>query len=359
MLAQGRRLGGESLPWLVAGERALPLRHWAGVLPLGRVDSVTALVEDWAVHELALHALTTSADMRDVIRKLGTPINSLVLEAPVRPRQAFCTIGNYRRQVVEAAVDADDGAGGPRAADRRRAALESLRQRREAGDPYVCLTSSTRVAAPFGTMQVQVDTLDWEVEIAAVLGADVRHMSTDEARHVIAGYCTANDLTVRARIMRDDLPALGSDWVQSKGTPGTLPLGPWFVPAWFITDAARLRLRLWVNGELMQDDVASDMLFGVEEQVSYLSQHTQLHAGDLICTGSPAGFGAHHGRFLGPGDVVTAEVSELGRQRLTCVGAAPARVADQDRPTPATTGASLDESIKWVEYPRDGAEHSL
>jgi 2,4-diketo-3-deoxy-L-fuconate hydrolase len=276
--------------------------------------------------------LTMSDGTADVIRANGIPLSALVLQAPIRPRQAFCTIGNYQRQVVEAAVDAGDGPSGPGAADRRRAALDSVRRRRETGDPYVCLTSSTRVAASSGALQVQVDSLDWEVEIAAVLGADVRHAGIERAGAVIAGYCAANDLTVRARVSREDLPALGSDWVQSKGTPGTLPLGPWFVPVWLVPDVARLRLRLWVNGELMQDELAADMVFGVAEQISYLSRHTQLRAGDVICTGSPAGFGVHHGRFLRPGDVVVAEVSTLGRQRLTCVAAAPPAPRINDLP---------------------------
>ena len=101
--------------------------------------------------------------------------------------------------------------------------------------------------------------------------------------------------------------------------PGSLPLGPWFVPAWQVPDASRLRLRLSVNGTVMQDDTADDMLFGIERQLAYLSRHTRLRPGDVICTGSPAGFGAHHGRFLRAGDVVTAQVSGLGEQRLRCV----------------------------------------
>jgi 2,4-didehydro-3-deoxy-L-rhamnonate hydrolase len=317
VLAQGR-LGGESGPWLVADARALPLGHWSDAVPLGRVGSITELLQDWTAHEAGLYALTTSRETRHVIHARGADVGALTLDAPLRPTQVFCTIGNYRRQVVEAAVDAEDGPSGPNAGNRLRAALDGI-QRREAGEPYVCLTSNARVAPPLGTLPIHADTLDWEVEIAAVLGVEARDVTPEEARSVIAGYCTANDVTVRSRVPRADLPALGSDWIQSKGMPGTLPLGPWFVPAWQVPDLASLRLRLTVNGELMQDDVASDMLFNVEQQVSYLSRYTQLQAGDVICTGSPAGFGAHHGRFLRTGDVVTAEVSELGWQQLTCI----------------------------------------
>jgi 2,4-diketo-3-deoxy-L-fuconate hydrolase len=320
VLAQGRLPGGESVPWMIFDDRALPLHDWAGVRPLGRAGSVTDLVANWTMYEADLRALTTSAATRDLILTRGCDVGSLTLEAPIRPRNVFCTIGNYRAQIVEAALDAGDGPDGPCADSRRRAALDAMQQRVRTGEPYVCLTSSSRVAPPDGTLSVSgIDTLDWEVEIAAVMVSAARNSASGDAAHAIAGYCVANDLTIRARITRQDVPNLSSDWLQSKGMPGSLPLGPWFVPAWHVTEVAELRLRLWVNDTKMQDEFASDMLFSVEQQISYLSKHTTLQSGDVICTGSPAGFGAHHGRYLRAGDVVTAEVSGLGRQRLRCV----------------------------------------
>ena len=81
-------------------------------------------------------------------------------------------------------------------------------------------------------------------------------------------------------------------------------------------DASALRLTLKLNGRTMQVGVASDMLFGIAEQIAYLSRHVELRPGDLVCTGSPAGFGSHHGRYLEPGDVVEADVESLGLQRV-------------------------------------------
>ena len=243
----------------------------------------------------------------------GNNIAALCLLAPIQPRQAFCTIANYRRQIVEAALDADDA--------NETAVWEALDRRRRTGEPYVCLTSPERIRTPVGELTIPpgVDTLDWEVEIAVVIGANGRDMSVEKAANVIAGYCVANDLTVRSEATRADLPALGSDWVRSKGMPGSLPLGPWFVPAWQVPDASQLRLRLSVNDTVMQDDTSDDMLFGIEHQIAYLSRHTRVRPADVLCTGSPAGFGSHHGRFLHDGDVVTAEVSGLGAQHLRCV----------------------------------------
>jgi 2,4-diketo-3-deoxy-L-fuconate hydrolase len=306
-----------SVPWLVLGDRALPLSRWTGEFECAVADSIDALLASWETHRQELESLTTSPAAEARLLVEGADVALLAPEAPIRPRQVFCTIANYRTQVVEAAADAGDGACGRGAPGRRAQAEESLRRRREGGEPYICLTSPGRVTAPVAELPVVDPTLDWEVEIAAVLA----HVTGDIDRAntpVIAGYCTANDITVRARVVRTDVPGLGSDWVQSKGLAGSLPLGPWFVPAWQVPEIAGLRLRLWVNGVLMQDDVAGDMLFSVAEQVVYLSRHVRVDAGDVICTGSPAGFGAHHRRYLRAGDVMVAEVSGLGHQELTC-----------------------------------------
>jgi 2,4-didehydro-3-deoxy-L-rhamnonate hydrolase len=318
VLAQASLGDGDSLPWLVADGRALPLNEWAEHWPLGRVRSMSELVESWPAHETDLRDLTVNPRTREVIGSRGADVGALRIQAPIRPRQTFCMIGNYRRQIIEAAMDSGDGADGPGAPGRRAAALEELDRRSRTGEPYGCLTSSERIGVPIGHLEIAqgVQTLDWEVEIAVVIGASAHRVCAGYASSVIAGYCVANDLTVRSRVMRDDLPALGSDWIQSKGMPGSLPLGPWFVPAWQVPDPSRLRLRLSVNGAVMQNDTADDMLFGIPRQVAYLSQHTSLWPGDVVCTGSPAGFGAHHGRFLRPGDVVTAQVTGLGEQRL-------------------------------------------
>ncbi|UVJ41325.1 fumarylacetoacetate hydrolase family protein [Arthrobacter sp. CJ23] len=304
--------------WLVHRDRALPLGRWAEQWPCARFTSVTDLVRQWATHRAGLRRLTDLPQTALAIAETGIPVASLRLEAPLRPGQLFCTIGNYRRQVIEAAVDGGDAAD----ADRLRAAtVQALKQRRRDGAPYVCLTSIDRVGTPEGELVLDpdVDTLDWEVEIGAVIGASGSKLTPSDAHGVIAGYCVVNDLTIRSRVVRPDLPVLGSDWLQCKGMHGSLPLGPWFVPVWQVPDPSALRLQLSLNGTLMQDDTADDMLFSIPEQLSCLSRHTRLRPGDLLCTGSPAGFGLHHGRFLRPGDTVRASVSGLGEQITRCV----------------------------------------
>lgn len=335
VLAQAAPPEGAAEIWLVQHGRALPLRNWADQWTCARFASVTDLVQQWPAHRTSLRELTALSGTANALAAAGVPVDSLRLEAPLRPAQLFCTIGNYRRQVIEAAVDA----GEPSDADQLRDATAlAIEQRRRNGTPYICLTSTERVGSPVGDLVLDpnVDTLDWEVEIGAVIGGSGSDLTLPEAHASIAGYCVVNDLTIRSRVVRPDLPGLGSDWLQCKGLQGSLPVGPWFVPAWQVPDPSHLRLRLSLNGALMQDDTADDMVFNIPKQLQYLSRHTRLRPGDLVCTGSPAGFGLHHGRFLRAGDTVRASVTGLGGQTTRVVHAA--IHPGQSRPNPATSG---------------------
>ncbi len=137
----------------------------------------------------------------------------------------------------------------------------------------------------------------------------------------MACYTIANDLTTRDLVFRRDMPEIGSDWLRAKNAPGFLPLGPYLVPASQILDLADLQLTLRLNGDVMQDELAKDMLFDVASLVSHASQYVALAPpGDLVLTGSPAGNGMHWGgRFLRAGDVIEAGISGLGAQRTTFV----------------------------------------
>jgi len=321
VLAQACRAGRTveaTRPWLVHEGHAAPLASLGDHLTWAHAGSIDDLLAHWYAVAGELRELTEDARTRKEIGQRGLDVAELAVVAPVRPRQAFCAIGNYAGQVVEAAVDAGDGPCGRDADRRRQEARESVERRRLDGEPYICLTSPHRVGAPHDDLRwpAEVDTLDWEVEVAVVLGAG----AAAGGDGVLAGYCLANDLTIRSEILRHDVPVLASDWIRSKGLRGSLPLGPWFVPAWQVPDVSALRLQLHLNDELMQDELAGDMIFDVDRQLDYLARHAVLGAGDVLCTGSPAGFGAHYRRFLRPGDQIRAGVAELGGQVTTCVG---------------------------------------
>jgi len=292
--------------------RMLPMHRWrnaAGRCLLG-TDSIESLLQHWPYNAALLRDAQPGPDWY--------PLDGLQWNAPLAPQQVYCTIGNYRAQVVEAALDAEPPSPPSALQAREEAVLALLEQRRLHGDPYVVTKPNQTVAAPLGVLPLSAEqaTLDWEVEIGVVIGQPARHVSTAQALACVAGYCTVNDITLRQRMFRSDLPTMGTDFLQAKGGPGWLPVGPCLVPATEIPAPQALQLQLRLNGRLMQDARANDMVFGIAEQIAYLSRHVQLQPGDLLCTGSPAGFGQHHRRFLHPGDHVDAEVIGLGSQHL-------------------------------------------
>lgn len=306
-------------PALLFEGRVMALAQWRSD-GLRGTSSIAEFLSEWGANADRLKAIVRSPAMQARIAERGSALGSFQIHEPIAPRQVYCTIGNYAAQVVEAALDAERGVD---ALGRREAALASIAKRRCEGTPYVCLKGSGAVSGPFDPLPVDKDesTLDWEVEIGVVIGRHARNVDVSRALDHVAGYCVVNDITLRERVIRSDLPALGTDWLQSKSRTGWLPAGPWLVPAWDVEAPSSLRPWLRLNGALMQDAIADDMIFGIAEQIAYLSAHTSLHPGDLICTGTPAGIGSHHGRFLRAGDVVEAGVSGLGAQRIVCVDA--------------------------------------
>jgi 2,4-didehydro-3-deoxy-L-rhamnonate hydrolase len=159
------------------------------------------------------------------------------------------------------------------------------------------------------------ERVDWEVELAAVIGRPAHRVSAGDAMDHVAGYTVANDISVRDRFVRGDVaePPMKFDWFMQKGWATSCPLGPWLVPAPEAPGALDAPMRLRVNGNLEQDSRTSQMIFGLVEQIAYLSAVVALVPGDIICTGTCAGVGAGKGRFLSPGDVMVAEIEGIGR----------------------------------------------
>lgn len=306
-------------PALLFENRALALTYWQST-GLRGTGSMMAFLDDWVTNSEILRTLTSARAAQEAIIEHGADIATLRLNQPVAPRQVYCTIANYRSQLVESALDAADGPQGPQAHARRDAVLQSIEIRRSDGKPYICLKGAACVSGPYDELPVKADmaTLDWEVEIGIVIGRHAQHIDVASAFDYVAGYCVVNDITLRDSVFRLDLPMLGADWLQSKSRKGWLPTGPWLVPVWEIEDPSALRPWLRLNGDLMQDGMANDMVFSIAEQIAYLSTQAPLQPGDLICTGTPAGIGSHHGRYLRAGDVVQAGVDGLGAQRVLC-----------------------------------------
>jgi 2-keto-4-pentenoate hydratase/2-oxohepta-3-ene-1,7-dioic acid hydratase in catechol pathway len=199
----------------------------------------------------------------------------------------------------------------------RELGVKIMDERMATGEPYVFLGAVSAICGPYDDVVLPARGAqhDWELELAAVIGTGGSHIAREVALDHVAGYTIANDLTTRDLVYRPDLEAIGTDWLRAKNAPTFLPLGPWIVPARFVSDPQDLTITLSVDGTVMQDESTSDMIFDVATLVSYASTLVTLHPGDLVLTGSPAGNGMHHRRFLTDGDVMEGAITGLGAQR--------------------------------------------
>ena len=150
--------------------------------------------------------------------------------------------------------------------------------------------------------------LDYEGELAVVIGATLRDASLADAQAGVFGYTIVNDVSAR------DLQQAEPQWTRAKGGDTFAPMGPWIVTADELGDPQRLSVRTWVNGELRQDGHTSQMITPVAELVAWCSANFTLEPGDVIATGTPAGVGRGFDppRYLEPGDLVRIEIEGIG-----------------------------------------------
>jgi 2-keto-4-pentenoate hydratase/2-oxohepta-3-ene-1,7-dioic acid hydratase in catechol pathway len=157
----------------------------------------------------------------------------------------------------------------------------------------------------------ETEAFDWEVELAVVVGTQVRRATTEQAEAAIAGFTVLNDVTCR------DWQFRTKEWLQGKNWEATTPVGPYLVTPDELPGGVRptLDLRLLVDGEVMQADNTSDLLFDPVALVEYVSTMIRLNPGDLIATGTPGGVGHARKpqRYLLGGETVVAEVDRIGR----------------------------------------------
>lgn len=159
--------------------------------------------------------------------------------------------------------------------------------------------------------------VDWEAELAIVIGAEVRHIDRSDAAAAIAGYTVLNDVTCR------DWQYRTGQWLQGKTFEATTPIGPWLVTDDAGTPRPDFALSCEVNGELMQSGKTGELVFDPWDLVSYLSDVLTLVPGDVIATGTPGGVGHARTppRYLQPGDEVTTRIDGVGTCRNACLGA--------------------------------------
>ena len=268
--------------------------------------SVLGVLEDWSrARRLLAQAAKRLEAGRGRGRAKGIPLKRVKLLAPVLyPGNIYCAGANYTDHMAEMAR-AQGQAPGPN--------MKELGEK-----PWHFVKSSrSAVVGPGARVKLPVysQMVDWEVELAAVIGRPARDVSVEKALDCVAGYTIADDLSARDVMRRDKNPATSPfhyDWLSQKCFDGACPLGPWIVPASEIPYPQNLALKLWVNDKVMQDSHTGKMIFSTAEQIAMLSSRVTLYPGDLILTGTPAGVGMPRRTFLKAGDTVKLWIEGIG-----------------------------------------------
>lgn len=305
--------GGESFPGLVLEGGVIDLRA-----QFGASATTGEMLADWDNALSRLHAMADEPIPADALT-----LDRLRPLPPIQPiGQFFCAGANYRKHLTEivftmARNDPDETR--PETVLREEA-REFVQNRAASGQPFVFAMPPSTVSGAHDDIVLwgPGEQHDWELELALVIGRAARNVSRDQAMECVAGYTISNDISTRDVMFRPNFTM--TDFLMTKGRPGFFPTGPYLVPREFVDDYRRLRLSLKVNGEVMQDELVDDIIYGVEDLVAYASTITELRPGDILLTGSPGGNAGHHGnRWLRPGDMVEGEITGLGLLRNRCV----------------------------------------
>ncbi|MBE6995211.1 MAG: fumarylacetoacetate hydrolase family protein [Ruminococcaceae bacterium] len=275
--------GSEAVGALTADER--------GILPLPFAD-MTALIEAGAE---ALHTALTNARAEDAV-----PAENAVLCAPIpRPRQDVICLGiNYKAHAEEA----------------ERYSAESFTKERPI--PIYFSKRVTEAVAPGGFIESHpglVERLDYEAELAVIIGKTARNVSAADAADYIFGYTVLNDVSARV------LQTAHKQWYFGKSLDGFTPMGPCITTADEIAFPPVLGISARVNGELRQDSTTDLLITGIADIIAELSSGMTLLPGTIIATGTPSGVGMGFDppRFLHPGDVVECAIEGIGTLRNT------------------------------------------
>lgn len=213
------------------------------------------------------------------------PANTRALPVLPNPRKFLCVGLNYKNHVAE--MKRDDTA-----------------------HPVIFLRTADSIAANGDVVPKPSfsDTLDWEGELAVVIGRGGRNIAQAEAFEHVAGYACFNDISVR------EWQRHTHQYTPGKNFPGTGPFGPWLVTADEVPDVQALTVETRLNGKVMQHASVADLIFSIPVLIEYISRFTPLAAGDIIATGTPGGVGSGRNPplYMKEGDVVEVEITGLG-----------------------------------------------
>ena len=249
--------------------------------------SVRSVIDNWAKARPMLSAVARDGGRR------GQPIARTRLLAPLTDvGTIWCAGANYYDHAAEMGTSVD---------------------KKKVKPFFFIKAGGATVIGPGATARIPKwsKQIDWEAEIAVVIGRAGRNIKNADAMKHVAGYTILNDLSARDTLIREDWP-FRHDWMRGKTFDTAAPMGPWITPAAEIKNPQNLKIDLWVNDRHEQDTHSKHMVFNVREQIVALSRQISLRPGDIVSTGTGAGVGRPKGRFLKPGDRVRIEIEGLG-----------------------------------------------
>jgi 2,4-diketo-3-deoxy-L-fuconate hydrolase len=293
--------GEAAVPGIKVGEYVLPVgaaleaSGRGGAFPTG---STKEILSHWDKAEPVLSAAADAfaGKATNGLRAAARPLSSVRLLAPILyPDAVFCAFANYTDHMKEMS--------GREPPDKTK--VKPL---------FFLKLAAHAIIGPEATIKLPAysQQVDWEAELAVVIGCPARNVTVAQAMDHVAGYTILNDLSLRDQGNRSDWN-VKTDFLSGKSFDTGAPMGPWIVPARQVPDIYNVTLKQWVDQELMQDSSTSFMHFTIAEQIAYLAQKFTLRPGDVIATGSPAGNGRPRGIFLKPGQELTVEIEKIGR----------------------------------------------
>jgi 2-keto-4-pentenoate hydratase/2-oxohepta-3-ene-1,7-dioic acid hydratase in catechol pathway len=285
---------------LLIGERVFDAQ---AVTNNPKYSTVLGILDDWP---LADEQFASIASGRTSAPSGGVPLSQVAIQAPILyPGQIFAAGANYQDHIDEM----------------KKSEFQAQNSKKIGGRPWYFGKSSRSAVIGHGAIHAlppYSSKVDWEIELAVVIGRSASRVPAARALEHVAGYTIANDLSARDFVVRDGIAPdspFRFDWISHKGFDGACPLGPWITPARDIPDPQSLGLKLWVDDELMQDSSTKYMIYSVAEQIEELSARVTLNPGDLILTGTPAGVGMGRNIFLKPKQSVRLWIEHIGELR--------------------------------------------
>jgi 2-keto-4-pentenoate hydratase/2-oxohepta-3-ene-1,7-dioic acid hydratase in catechol pathway len=253
-------------------------------------NATLSLFRNWSKASPILNEIARN----DAYRVRGQSLSKTKLLAPLDAGMIWCAGANYYDHVREMTGHEMD-----------KSKVEPFFFIKSGG-PASVIGEGATIKLPVWSKQI-----DWEAELAVIIGRPARNVLAKDALRYVAGYTILNDLSARDRGTRDDW-VFRFDWLRQKSFDTGCPMGPWITPASEIKNPQKLKVDLWIGDTYEQDTNTDQMVFTVAEQIEALSKQITLVPGDVITTGTGAGCGRPKGKYMKPGDTVKIAIEGLG-----------------------------------------------